>query len=192
MKDAEQRMRLERPALQLGVVLHADEPRVVGVLDRLRQQPVRRQPGKAQARRLEPLAVPGVDLVAVAVALGDVRRAVDPRRCGCPRRARPDRRRAAWCRRDRRPAGAAPARCRASTRSSGRRPARAWAPNSVELASLMPTRLRAASRHAICMPKQMPKYGTLRSRANLAARILPSEPRSPKPPGTRMPLTPSR
>ena len=42
---------------------------------------------------------------------------------------------------------------------------------------------------AICMPKQMPKYGTLRSRANFAARILPSEPRSPKPPGTRMPCT---
>ncbi len=30
-----------------------------------------------------------------------------------------------------------------------------------------------------------------RSRANWAARILPSAPRSPKPPGTRMPCTPS-
>ena len=56
----------------------------------------------------------------------------------------------------------------------------------------MPHRLRAASTTAICMPKQMPKYGTLRSRANCAARILPSAPRSPKPPGTRMPWTCSR
>ena len=56
----------------------------------------------------------------------------------------------------------------------------------------MPARLRAASITAICMPKQMPKYGTLRSRANCAARILPSAPRSPKPPGTRMPWTSSR
>ena len=56
----------------------------------------------------------------------------------------------------------------------------------------MPSRLRAASITAICMPKQMPKYGTLRSRANCAARILPSAPRWPKPPGTRMPLTCSR
>ena len=45
---------------------------------------------------------------------------------------------------------------------------------------------------AICMPKQMPKYGTCRSRANCAARIFPSAPRWPKPPGTRMPLTCSR
>ena len=66
------------------------------------------------------------------------------------------------------------------------------APNSVELASSMPQRLRAASTTAICMPKQIPKYGTCRSRANCAARILPSAPRWPKPPGTRMPLTCSR
>src|SRR6266568_4018102 len=43
-------------------------------------------------------------------------------------------------------------------------------PNSVELACSMPTRLRAASITAICIPKQMPKYGTSRSRANCAAR----------------------
>src|SRR5207302_1861118 len=53
-------------------------------------------------------------------------------------------------------------------------------------------RWRAASITAICMPKQMPKYGTCRSRAKRAASILPSAPRSPKPPGTRMPWTPSR
>ena len=63
-------------------------------------------------------------------------------------------------------------------------------PNSVELALGKPARFRAASITAICMPKQMPKYGILRSRANRAASILPSDPRSPKPPGTRMAWAP--
>src|SRR5665213_238138 len=35
------------------------------------------------------------------------------------------------------------------------------APNSVELASSMPQRLRAASSTAICMPKQMPEIGNV-------------------------------
>jgi hypothetical protein len=51
------------------------------------------------------------------------------------------------------------------------------------LALASPATLRANSITAICMPKQMPKYGTLPSRANLTAAILPSVPRSPKPPG---------
>ena len=55
----------------------------------------------------------------------------------------------------------------------------------------MPARFRAASITAICMPKQMPRNGTLRSRAKRTASILPAVPRSPKPPGTRMPCTPS-
>ena len=42
---------------------------------------------------------------------------------------------------------------------------------------------------AICSPKQMPRYGTFFSRANLTAAILPSMPRSPKPPGTRIAST---
>ena len=45
-------------------------------------------------------------------------------------------------------------------------------------------KFRAASITAICMPKQIPRYGILFSRAYLAALILPSVPRSPKPPGT--------
>ena len=65
-------------------------------------------------------------------------------------------------------------------------------PNSVDEAPLRPTRFRAASITAICMPKQMPKNGTLRSRAKRTASSLPAVPRSPKPPGTRMPWTPSR
>jgi len=36
----EQRMRLERPRLQLGMKLHADKPGMVFVLDHLRQEPV--------------------------------------------------------------------------------------------------------------------------------------------------------
>ena len=65
-------------------------------------------------------------------------------------------------------------------------------PNSVEDASGSPARLRAASITAICMPKQMPKNGTCCSRAKRTAAILPGVPRSPKPPGTRIPWTPSR
>ena len=37
------------------------------------------------------------------------------------------------------------------------------------------------------MPRQMPRNGTERSRAKRAALILPSMPRTPKPPGIRMP-----
>ena len=62
----------------------------------------------------------------------------------------------------------------------------------MEDAFLMPAVLRAASMQAICMPKQMPKYGTSFKRAKRAAWILPAEPRSPKPPGTRMPWMCSR
>ena len=62
-------------------------------------------------------------------------------------------------------------------------------PNSVVEASLIPARFRAPSMHAICMPRQMPKNGISRSRANLTLAILPSLPRSPKPPGTRIPCS---
>ena len=59
-------------------------------------------------------------------------------------------------------------------------------PNSVLDAPDRPAVFRAPSIHAICMPRQMPKNGTSRSRANLTAAIFPSEPRSPNPPGTKM------
>mmetsp|Transcript_3181 Transcript_3181/g.11503 ORF Transcript_3181/g.11503 Transcript_3181/m.11503 type:complete len:327 (+) Transcript_3181:525-1505(+) len=59
--------------------------------------------------------------------------------------------------------------------------------NSALFASFSPTTLRAYSMTASCMPRQMPKYGIRCSRAYLAARIFPSTPRSPNPPGTRMP-----
>jgi len=61
-------MRLERPRLEFGVELNADEPRMVLVFDDLRQHAVRRHAGEAQAVLLEAVLVGGVDLVAVAVA----------------------------------------------------------------------------------------------------------------------------
>ena len=97
-------MRIERARLQLGMELDADEPGMVGVFDDLGQEAVGRHAGEAQALRLEPVAIADVDLVAVAVALGDLRVAVDLGDLGCRARASPGRRRAAWCRRDRRPA----------------------------------------------------------------------------------------
>ena len=115
------------------------------------------RPAEAHAGLLQLLAILGVDLVAVAVALGDLRLAVDlgdlaalGQRGGIGAE----------------PHGAAevavelallqlvaahPFRHQADHRL-GRS-----APNSVEPAFSMPTRSRAASITAICMPKQMPK-----------------------------------
>ena len=59
--------------------------------------------------------------------------------------------------------------------------------NSVELAPSMPATWRANSATAICIPRQMPSSGMPRSRAIRVASILPSIPRSPKPPGIRIP-----
>ena len=59
--------------------------------------------------------------------------------------------------------------------------------NSVESAASSPHTLRAYSMTSVCIPRQMPKYGTLRSRAKRIALSMPSMPRLPNPPGTRMP-----
>ena len=63
--------------------------------------------------------------------------------------------------------------------------------NSVESASFKSQPLRANSMQAVCMPRQIPKYGTFFSRAYRIAISMPSIPRFPKPPGTRMPSYPS-
>src|SRR4051794_24195636 len=63
----EQRMGLERAALELRMELDANEPRVVGTLDDLRQLAVRRHAREEQARTLERVLVVDVHLVAVAV-----------------------------------------------------------------------------------------------------------------------------
>src|SRR5258708_20710610 len=57
--------------------LHADEPWMVGVLDDLGQHPIRGHAREAHAVLLKTRPVGGVDLVAVAVALGNLRGAVD-------------------------------------------------------------------------------------------------------------------
>ena len=60
--------------------------------------------------------------------------------------------------------------------------------NSVELAPFIPRTLRQNSIVATCKPRQIPRYGTLFSLAYFAALIFPSTPRSPNPPGTKIPL----
>ena len=60
---------------------------------------------------------------------------------------------------------------------------------SVECAFFMSNIFRAYSITAACKPRQMPRNGTLFSLAYFAVRILPSVPRSPNPPGTRIPST---
>ena len=56
-------------------------------------------------------------------------------------------------------------------------------------ASCSPHTFRANSIIATCIPRHRPRYGILCSLAYCAARIFPSTPRFPNPPGTRMPLT---
>ena len=60
------------------------------------------------------------------------------------------------------------------------------------LAFSRPSKSRANSTTAHCMPRQMPKKGILWVRAKRMASIFPSIPRIPNPPGTRMPSTPPR
>ena len=59
--------------------------------------------------------------------------------------------------------------------------------NSVLLVSGSPQTLRANSMIATCRPRQMPKNGRPFSRAQRMASIIPSTPRSPKPPGMSSP-----
>src|SRR6516225_6055924 len=61
------------------MILHTDEPGMVGKLDGLRQYAVRRHAGKAQSRILELALVVDVHLVAVAMVLADVAAAIDLR-----------------------------------------------------------------------------------------------------------------
>src|ERR1700716_412054 len=76
-EGCEQRVRLERLRLQLGMELHADEPGVVGKLDDLRQQPVGRHAREPQTRLFEAVAIGDVDLIAMAVPLADPAGGVD-------------------------------------------------------------------------------------------------------------------
>lgn len=64
--------------------------------------------------------------------------------------------------------------------------------SSVLFASVKPSTVLAYSITASCIPRQMPRNGTLFSLAYLAASIFPCTPLFPKPPGTRMPSAPWR
>ena len=84
-------------------------------------------------------------------------------------------------------------RCPSSIRSSGRSPAprsdRTRSSSPPSIAAQIARRLDHRHLHA---EADAEIRHVARSRANFAAWILPSVPRSPKPPGTRMPLTSSR
>ena len=64
-------MRIEWFRFQLGMELDTDEPRVTGYFDNLRQRAVGRHAGKLQTGFFKLFAVCRVDLVTVAVTLGD-------------------------------------------------------------------------------------------------------------------------
>src|SRR5579862_693479 len=73
----EQRVRSERARFQFGMKLHANEPRVIVVLDDLGQEPVGRVSRKAHAVLGQTVLVTGIALLAVALALGNLRRVVN-------------------------------------------------------------------------------------------------------------------
>src|ERR1700730_11749534 len=75
----EERVRLEGFRFELGMELHADEPRVIGKLDDFGQHAVRRYAGKAQPGLLQSVLVSDIDLVAMAMPLADLGRAVNLR-----------------------------------------------------------------------------------------------------------------
>mmetsp|Transcript_5559 Transcript_5559/g.11288 ORF Transcript_5559/g.11288 Transcript_5559/m.11288 type:complete len:221 (-) Transcript_5559:864-1526(-) len=62
------------------------------------------------------------------------------------------------------------------------------ASNSALVASARPSTLIACSMTITCIPRHIPRVGTLFSRANRVAAIIPSIPRTPKPPGIKTPL----
>src|SRR5208283_4075626 len=90
-------VRIKGAALQLGVILHADEPGMIGNLNRLGEGAVRRGSGEDHALLFQPRAIGVVDLVAMAMALRNIEPAVNlsdarsfpqPRRIGAePHRA---------------------------------------------------------------------------------------------------------
>src|SRR5258708_5005231 len=73
----EQRMRLQRLRLELGMELAADEMRMIRQFHHLYVSTVRRRPRNSQSRRHHRLLVFAVEFVAMAVALADFQLAVD-------------------------------------------------------------------------------------------------------------------
>ncbi len=77
MKLANKRVRLEGTRFQLGVILHPDEPGMVGNSTVSGSNPSGETPAKLHALGFQLVAVAHVDLVAVAVPLGDFGVAID-------------------------------------------------------------------------------------------------------------------
>ena len=181
-KLAEQRVRPQRPGLELGVELHRHEPGVGGQLRDLHELAVGRPAGHAQSLLGQLVLVQAVELEAVAVALADR---------GCRRRSarlRAGRQLAGVAARAassrparRRPAG--PAACRSPCAARSRRPRWSRRPRG---------RRRCGRTHG--GPLEAVADAEVRHavlRAYSAAAIMPPVPREPKPPGTRMPSTPA-
>ena len=84
-KSREQWVRAVGTALELRMVLHADVERQRCQLHRFHKAAVRRQAAECQPRFRQRLAVVVVELVAVAVALGDLRCAIAARHSGTRR-----------------------------------------------------------------------------------------------------------
>ena len=137
---------------------------MVGQLDDLDEPSLLERPADDEPRVDELLAVDGCSPRSGG---GGARRSPLRRRArgrACPRSPRPPARRAASCRRDpRRPSARAAGRSRRCGVSGS---------ISVEFAPSSPTTCRANSETATCMPRQMPRYGILRSRATLAGEDL--------------------
>ena len=95
---AEERVRLERLGLELGVELAAEEEGMVGDLDDLDVGGVGGGAGEAKAGAGEDGFVLAVELVAMAVALADLGCAVGLGGEGAGLAGRRPRRRGAWCR----------------------------------------------------------------------------------------------
>src|SRR2546425_99785 len=79
-KSLERRVTIEGTGFEFRVELHADKPGMIAQLDDLDQLAIRRQTAEDHAPGHKPLTVGVVELVAVAVALGDALFAVEPRR----------------------------------------------------------------------------------------------------------------
>jgi hypothetical protein len=156
---------------------------VVGELDDLDQPLVRRRARDDEARGLQALAQGDRDLVAVAVALVDDRLAVELAGAGvgwsftgsAPRRIVPPRSETSFCSGSRSMTGH-------SVSMS----------NSVELAPVHPGDVAGELRHGDLHAEADPEVRHALLAGDRAARILPSMPRPPKPPGTRMPSAPAR
>ena len=174
-EPAEERRRPRRARLELRVELARDEPRMVGQLDDLDEPALLERARDDEPVLDELVAELVVDLVAVPVALVDRRLAVDLARARAL--AELDRLRAEAHR-------AAEVLDLLLLGQQVDHRVRRLRVHLGRVGALEPARRGGRTREtATCIPRQMPRYGIPRSRATRQARILPSQPREPNPPG---------